>query len=418
LHLIICPLAMTAIFRLVLVAAAFAPSSAVESMLASDGPPLSMTPYVTGSGCTCKGKCAATITTGKAACDWCWTENNCGKNIPLRGHWDYCVYPKMDSYEAQTSKQKENQLWNNIMAAGNIGKSGPIPSLPDTVKTALTESMITVFDDHWDVMPEGRRKVIHAQGALCKVDLDVTSQEYTGLFSSGKAQGIARMGSATNAGSAIGIHPGLSLKFLRSGVKSANFVALAPAPTTKNYNYFWRSLSNIVAPAKALQITGKFQQATGCINQVGLSDVCQYSEDGQMSEVTKFPYEIMFEHTGQGFSSEKTSAAELIESLSSISAGVKLFDVYTHSSPTAKKQGKKEKLGTLTTTSQCVQSLFGDAALFFRHQRMEEDFALRPDWIASAGNNGCKPSNKPISTWQCAFKEATLAANQSTGVIV
>jgi len=408
---------MTAMLRLALVAAAFAPTSVAESMLASDGPPLSMTPEVTGSGCICDGKCGATVTTGNAACDWCWTKNKCGKNIPLRGHWDYCVYPKMDSYEAQSYKQKEDQLWNNIMAKGNIGKSGPMPALPD-VKTVLTESMITVFDDHWDVLPEGRHKGIHAQGALCKVDLDVTSQEYTGLFSSGKAQGIARMGSATNAGTAIGILPGLSLKFLRSGIKSANFVALAPAPTTKNYNYFWRSLSNIVAPAKALQITGKFQQATGCINQVGLSDVCQYSEDGQMSEVTKFPYEIMFEHTGQGFSSEKTSAAELIESLSSISAGVKLFDVYTHSSPTAKKQGKKEKLGTLTTTSQCVQSLFGDAALFFRHQRMEEDFALRPDWIASAGSNGCKPSNKPISTWQCAFKETTLAANQSTGVIV
>merc|ERR1719265_1811076 len=106
-----------------------------------------------------------------------------------------------------------------------------------------------------------------------------------------------------------------------------------------------------------------------------------------------------------------------MESLTSISAGVTLFDVYTHSSPTAKKQGKKEKLGTLTTTSQCVQSLFGDAALFFRHQRMEEDFALRPDWISSASSNGCKASNKPISTWQCAFKEALRAGN-STDVVV
>jgi len=276
--------------------------------------------------------------------------------------------------------------------------------------------MITVFDDHWDVLPEGRRKVIHAQGALCKFDLDVTSKEYTGLFSAGKTQGIIRMGSATDAGSAVGIHPGISLKFLRSGRKSANFVALAPAPTKENYNYFWRVFSNIVAPAKALQMTGKFQQATGCINQVGLSDVCQFSQDGMMV-VPVFPYEIMFEHTGQGFSTGKTTASELIEKLSSISKGTKLFDVYTHISPTAKKQGKKEKLGTLTTTSQCVQSIYGDTSLFFRHQRMEEDFALRPDWISSASSDGCKASNKPISNWQCAFKEATQAAN-STGVMV
>jgi hypothetical protein len=406
---------MTAILGLVLVAAAFAPTSSAESMLASDGPPLSMTPAVTGSGCTCDGKCSATLTTGNAACDWCWTKNKCGKNIPLRGHWDYCVYPKMDSYEARTYKQKEDQLWNNIMADGNIGKSGPIPSLADTITTALSESMITVFDDHWDVLPEGRRKVIHAQGVLCKFDLDVTSQKFTGLFSSGKANGIIRMGSATTSDGALGIHPGISLKFLRSGVKSANFVALAPGPTTKNYNYFWRMLSNIVAPAKALQLSGKFQQATGCINQVGLSDVCKYSQDGAETPPT-FPYEIQFEPAGISFSTGKTTPSQLIGNLRSIPAGKTLFEVYTYSSPMAKKQGKREKLGTLTTTSQCEQSAYGDTTLFFRHQRMEEDFALRPEWIPSATSDACKASAKPISNWQCAFKPTP--ASNSTGIMV
>lgn len=346
---------------------------------------------------------------------WCYTNNKCGK-FGLKGHWDYCVYPKMDAYESQSYQQKEDQLWNNVLAPGNIGQSGPLPSFADTLTGALGESMITVFDDHWDVLPEGRKKVIHAQGVLCKFDLEVTNQRFTGLFSSGKAHGIIRMGSATTSDGLLGIHPGMSLKFLRSGVKSANFVALAPDPTTENYNYFWRGFSNRVAPAKALQLTGKFQQATGCINQVGLSDVCQYSQDGA-EQTPNFPYEIMFEAAaGIQLGSEKLSPEQLIGQLGSIRADVTLFDVYTYSSPTAKKQGNREKLGTLTTTSQCEQSAYGDTTLFFRHQRMEEDFALRPEWIESATSDGCKASNKPISNWQCAFKEAQ--ARNFTGVMV
>jgi hypothetical protein len=331
------------------------------------------------------------------------------------GYWDYCVYPQMDAYEAQTYKQKEDQLWNKIIAPGNIGRSGPLPSFTETLTGALGESMVTVFDDHWDVLPSHRRKVIHAQGVLCKFDLDVTSQKFTGLFSSGKAHGIIRMGSATTSDGALGIHPGMSLKFLRSGVKSANFVALAPDPTTKDYNYFSRMLSNIVAPAEALQATGKFQQATGCINQVGLSDVCKYSQDGTAGTPT-FPYEIQFEPAGISFSSEKTTPSQLIANLRSIPAGKILFEVYTHSLPTAKKEGKREKLGTLKTTSQCVQSAYGDTTLFFRHQRMEEDFALRPEWIPSATSSACKASNKPISNWQCAYKPTP--AGNSTGIMV
>jgi hypothetical protein len=125
----------------------------------------------------------------------------------------------------------------------------------------------------------------------------------------------------------------------------------------------------------------------------------------------------MFEAAaGISFSSDKLTPEQLIGKLDSIAAGVTLFDVYTHSSPTAKKQGKREKLGTLTTTSQCEQSAYGDTTLFFRHQRMEEDFALRPEWISSATGDGCKASNKPISNWQCASEPTP--ANNSTGIMV
>jgi len=383
-------------------------------------PPPSLTRDRTGMGCTCKSKCSATPLQGFAACDWCYTEKNCGQ-CGLTGSWDYCVYPKMLAYESQTYKQKEDLLWTNINSESNIGKSSPLPSEMSSFVGAMGESMITTFDDQWDVLPEGRSKVIHHQGVVCKFDLDVSQEltaNFTGIFAPGKAQGIMRLGSATPTSSPLGMLPGASFKFLRSGVRSANFVALAKKPSTSNFNYFRGKLSNIVAPAKALQATGKFQQASGCINQVGLSDVCKHSQDGTPVDAPNFPYEIQFEPAAVSFDTAKVTPLELMGQLSSISAGTRLFDVYTYSSPMAKKQGKREKFGTLTTTSQCVQSLYGDEKLFFRHQRMEEDFALRPEWIPISTSDACKASNKPISSWQCASPFKLTAAKNTTVVVV
>jgi hypothetical protein len=66
------------------------------------------------------------------------------------------------------------------------------------------------------------------------------------------------------------------------------------------------------------------------------------------------------------------------------------------------KNGVKVFLGTLSTASECVQSLFGDGKMFIRHQRMEEDFALRPEWIKDMDGKHCVGSTGPISKWQCA----------------
>lgn len=101
------------------------------------------------------------------------------------------------------------------------------------------------------------------------------------------------------------------------------------------------------------------------------------------------------------FANEKMSHEELMHQLSSIQVGTRIFDVYTYSSPAAKKRWERVRFGSLSTTSKCVQSLFGDRKLFFRHQRMEEDFAMKPEWIDDATSDACQASKKPISNWQC-----------------
>lgn len=42
--------------------------------------------------------------------------------------------------------------------------------------------------------------------------------------------------------------------------------------------------------------------------------------------------------------------------------------------------GIEHHIGDLVTTSIMTTSKFGDKDLFFRHQKLEEDIALRPEW--------------------------------------
>jgi hypothetical protein len=197
--------------------------------------------------------------------------------------------------------------------------------------------------------------------------------------------------------------PGMGIKFLRSGVRSADFVALRSAGPGGSYNFFESVFSNHVVPPPELEALHKFTQASGCPNMVGLSDVCSYTQAGVQAHDPRFPFEILFEPTGNvTFADVKKSNADLLHELSSIPVGTPLFDVYTHASPMDQKQGVKMLIGTLSSASECVQSLFGDKKLFYRHQRMEEDFALRPNWIQDIDGKHCTASTGPISKWQCA----------------
>ena len=373
-------------------------------------PPMSPphTEYKTGKGCTCSSACGTGLG-GKsyATCDWCWTKNKCGE-WGVRGYWDYCVYPQMNAYEAQTHSDKLAQLWGKITAPDVVGKSAEVFSLPTAVKKALGESMRTTFDDNWDVFPANRSKVIHTQGVHCQFELDVDdSSPFTGILARGtKSTGILRMGNAMDMRAMS--FPGMGFKFLRTGVKSANFVTLRlGGATSSNWNYFGAPQTNNVAPPDALVLTGKFQQATGCVSRVGLSDLCAYDQAGQKATKLKFPYEIMFYPTGKAnFSVTREDNAQLISELASIPAGTELYRVLAFETPAAKADdGNKIFVGTIKTTTACYPSLFGDGRLFFRHQRMEEDFEAEPGWIEDAtalGDENCKATVGPISKWQCA----------------
>ena len=189
-----------------------------------------------------------------------------------------------------------------------------------------------------------------------------------------------------------GFLPGIAVKFLRSGASSANFVLfheLNPLPNG-NHNIFSTSLANHV-PEKISDITTiaaakKFCQTGHCITKVGLSNVCSHDQNGEEPLEPIFPFKITLEPTGEvNFQEEKPSSMqEFMDQFDEIVIGAKLFTIKAHQSP---DDIDGIVLGDIVTNDKCTSSLYGDTKLFFKHQSIEDDAALKPEWSEAYFND-------------------------------
>ena len=77
------------------------------------------------------------------------------------------------------------QLWASITDPAAVNQSAPLKKADLSAVVEITgTSMITPFDDAFEVLPRKRRKVIHQQGAVCKFDLAVSAaSNFTGVLS-------------------------------------------------------------------------------------------------------------------------------------------------------------------------------------------------------------------------------------------
>ena len=149
------------------------------------------------------------------------------------------------------------------------------------------ESVLTTFDNEWDVVPAGRVKVVHSNGAVCKFQIDIESSIYTGVLKNGRKTGITRMGSASDVSNGAGVLPGMAFKFLRTGARSANFFVMDTLNriNNSNYDFFSVSMSNHIKPSKPPTHwkarlargagTKKFHQGSVSATKLGLSDLAR-----------------------------------------------------------------------------------------------------------------------------------------------
>ena len=111
----------------------------------------------------------------------------------------------------------------------------------------MTESVLTSYENEWDVMPAGRLKTFHSVGAICPIKINIKSSPFTGLLKTGQIEGLIRLGPAMDFTEGCGgMMPGGAMKFLRTNVTSGNTVflnGLNPLPDG-NHDFMSVPLSN------------------------------------------------------------------------------------------------------------------------------------------------------------------------------
>eukprot|EP00744_Colponema_vietnamica_P000781 GILI01001357.1.p2 GENE.GILI01001357.1~~GILI01001357.1.p2 ORF type:complete len:334 (-),score=122.37 GILI01001357.1:173-1174(-) len=207
-------------------------------------------------------------------------------------------------YETQTAAQKQNYLWTLI--GGSRGQPGSWPSAFELL-SLFTMDLHPSMHHVSDIMPEGRKKLIHSVGATAKVKFvwNENAAQYTGLFKSAN-YGILRASTAAAPGYS-GVFtktktytPGIGVKFLRNGKPSANFVAMWSLSGQQDFNFFANPLANHVAedpnlPTPLQLLAKRFHTVSDWVGTVGLSDFASITEDGETVANPNFPFGLVFQ---------------------------------------------------------------------------------------------------------------------------
>ena len=180
----------------------------------------------------------------------------------------------------------------------------------------------------------------------------------------------------------------MGVKFLRDGVDSANFVAMHDVDGQKSLNFFEKEWTAEIPQASNLllkPLEARFRTASDYIETMGMSDMATYDAAGQKASVPEFPFDIKFKPTLAFPDTVADGYTDFREQLATIPIGTTLFEIYA--TPIAVVRGGIEsKIGYIITQSECVPSWFGDNHLYFRHQRFEDDIALKPEWASYRHN--------------------------------
>jgi hypothetical protein len=277
-------------------------------------------------------------------------------------------------------------------------------SFPGSIELGglFLESMDTSFDAAADDMPyQGpfdlirRKKLIHSVGTIAQAKwVSVGSHPYTGVFK-GVDNLLIRFSSAKPVEANENMTPGISLKFLRDGVKSANLMAMYSLSGQKSMNFFAHDLTNHVPnlggsipfALKALQKA--FEKASKWPTMLAMSDMAAYDQQGNKVAQPEFPWRLVFSPNPSVTAMfPETGNGDYVKDTETLAAGTTLYDVYAEHDADENnlhyEKSKPVKIGQIVLTTAPTSTSFGDNLLFFQHQRIDDDFAIHPDWVERA----------------------------------
>lgn len=298
-------------------------------------------------------------------------------------------------YESKTAEAKLDMLFDEIKATE--GTRGNYPSPFGYVRFVLQDDLSPTCDHFSDIIPYKHEKRIHSVGPVAKMVFESNGEHpYTGLFQ-GASHGLIRLSMAQKPSRWRGTAPGMGAKLFRNGMPSANFVAMFSLDGQDGGNFFENNFSNHVnvtsSPILSV-LANKFAEVSAPAEFVGLSDIAAYTEEGVEVDEPVFPFELVLlpNRELQTQFADSPSTEEGFEEILAIPVGTKLYDVYARATPAA----PKTIIGMIKITSELMYSSFGDENLFFRHQRFDDDLALRPEWKGNLGRRGLLRKRCPL----------------------
>lgn len=302
------------------------------------------------------------------------------------------------TYQEGTAQQKHAYLMEKILE-DTTSRTWTMCCGRDSVAWTFVMNFVnlrqTFLHDEDDEQPPGRYRTIHQVAAVASVRVkwnQSTTHGYTGIFTQDVDYGIIRLGSAGKPTEGLGVEPsasgfaaGMALKLLRDGVPSANVVTVRSSGA-QSWNFFHGPLTNHIShksSATPVASTSSILLFSKTLSRwttmVGLQDFGRFGIDGSKvsDEEISFPYQVIFWPTEEMqalFPDEFEST--LTEQLKVIPLGTMLYHIYTKSDYYA----AAEHIGDIILTSTLQGSKFGDERLFFRHQFMDDDFDMHPEW--------------------------------------
>eukprot|EP01064_Diplonema_japonicum_P018392 TRINITY_DN2707_c0_g6_i1.p1 TRINITY_DN2707_c0_g6~~TRINITY_DN2707_c0_g6_i1.p1 ORF type:complete len:352 (+),score=67.46 TRINITY_DN2707_c0_g6_i1:54-1058(+) len=290
-------------------------------------------------------------------------------------------------YESLVAEEKAKLLWTRCA-------EDTTPSTYPGTKDLLFDFLLaqnfhaTMWYESDEMHPKTKKKNIHTIGGVCAGVFESSGDhDYTGVFASKSNPIIFRMSYGEKQSRAA--VPGIAVKFLRTGVPSANIMAMKDLNGVQTGNFFATPLRNHIHKTENFlfkMIEQKFAYFSPHARMLGLSEFGTATVDGKPVEKKDvvFPFCLLFEPNPE--LAEKPEWKNLNwdypmeELFPHVPAGTMLYTISAFAEPGA----PAKKIGVIKSTTPIISSKYGDEKLFFKHIRMDADLELRPEWNKGA----------------------------------
>jgi len=299
------------------------------------------------------------------------------------------------AWQKQTRSVKLNTIWKLITKDTTPRRFPTLVEQGEVFLESMNVSLETNQDDFPKQFLTVRRKMVHSVGPVVLVRYVPVPNpfNYTGIFKTGSDSAIMRFSAAVAPipFDPRGVTPAVAIKFLRDQIPSANGFAMRHFASQFSWNFFKHDWSNhppdfgVFAEPELIALKLKFNSASEWPFKMGLAPIAKFDQDGNPEPTVSFPYRWVIHPnnrirtaTPDGYSLRTPWATQICKVLNTV--GESIFSVWAEDVPGA----QLVKIGEFITTSVATTTKFGDVSLFYKHNKMEEDFEYYPEWLPIA----------------------------------